>query len=114
MFYNIFKINVMKFTSFCFVGQPSWRCFPLLSDSGIAGEPTHHLYQRVYIESVHRSRSSRDIPTQLHVSGSPYKCVLGWGLFGASQDTNVTNGCLGGVTGNELDAKSPLPEGLFL
>lgn len=66
------------------------------------------------LESVHRSRSSRDIPTQLHVSDSPYKCVLGRGLFGASQDTNVTNGCLGGVTRNKLDAKSPLPEGLLL
>lgn len=50
----------------------------------------------------------------VHMSGSPYKCVLGRGLFGASQDTNVTDGGLGGVTRNKLDAKSPLPEGLLL
>lgn len=52
--------------------------------------------------------------TQQHVRGSPYEGVLGRGLFGASQDANVTNGCLSGVAGDELDAKSPLPEGLLL
>lgn len=46
--------------------------------------------------------------------GSPYEGVLGRGLFGASQDANVTNGRFGGVAGNELDAESPLPEGLLL
>lgn len=52
--------------------------------------------------------------TQQHMHGSPYEGVLGRGLFGASQDANVTNGRFGGVAGNELDAESPLPEGLLL
>lgn len=45
---------------------------------------------------------------------SPYKGVLGRGLLGTSQDADVTDGCLCGVSWNKLDAESPLPEGLLL
>lgn len=47
-------------------------------------------------------------------SCSPYESVLGGGLLGASQDADVTDGCLCRVPWNKLDAKSPLPEGLLL
>lgn len=72
------------------------------------------LLGRYVLIQEQRGHSGPITHIQQHVHGSPYKGVLGRGLFGASQDANVTNGCLGGVTRNELDAKSPLPEGLLL
>jgi hypothetical protein len=44
----------------------------------------------------------------------PYEGVLWRGLPGSPQDTNITDGCLCRVPGDELDAESPLPEGLLL
>lgn len=90
---------------------------PPLVDPGTAGRT-----RRGSWAAARRSGDSGDTPetlrtvpvTQQHVRGSPYKGVLGRGLFGASQDADVTNGRLGGVARDELDAKSPLPEGLLL
>lgn len=45
---------------------------------------------------------------------SPYERILGRGHPGPPEDLDITDGRLSGVTGDELKAEPPLPEGSLL